>query len=196
MATASQLFIPPTTTSKVPPKSTLAKLKAQERRTHATAAMSKSEIQSWISSSAVDKEDRDDSATSHPWQRDQVLNDWPSSVDYARTVLLTHRTKDRIAFLREELLSLVRHAGESTSFASLDSTLIKGHRPIVIPNHGHLPTSFPHLLKIHRYQVPVGSRGGRTRIPSSRRSTDCRKRKRTQARGFGADCELDIHRSG
>ena len=86
--------------------------------------MSKSEIQSWISSSAVDKEDRDDSTT-HSWQRDQVLNDWPNSFEYARTVLLTSRTKERIAFLQEELASCVRHAGESPSLASPDSTLIE-----------------------------------------------------------------------
>ena len=96
---------------KVPPKVIFAKLKAKEP---ATAAMSKSEIQSWLSSASTgtnENGDRDEQV----WQRDRVLNDWPQSMEYAQKVLLTQKTKARIEFLQNEILSLAKHGG-STMF--------------------------------------------------------------------------------
>lgn len=89
------------------PKVTFAKLKAKEP---ATAAMSKSEIQSWLSSASTgtnENGDRDEQV----WQRDRVLNDWPQSMEYAQKVLLTQKTKARIEFLQNEILSLAKHGG-------------------------------------------------------------------------------------
>jgi len=45
------------------------------------------------------------------WQRDNVLNDWPRSIKFAQGRLLTSKTRVRIQFLQEELLSLARHGG-------------------------------------------------------------------------------------
>lgn len=89
------------------PKTTFAKLKAKERIT--PASMSKSEIQSWVSSSGDQDEDEDQEV----WQRDRVLSDWPRSIEYAQKVLLGHKTKRRVEFLKNEILSLAKHAGES-----------------------------------------------------------------------------------
>ena len=70
--------------------------------------MSASEIQSWISSSTNEGEENEDQRL---WQRDQVLNDWPRSLEYAQTFLLNGKTKARIQFLQDEILSLAKHAG-------------------------------------------------------------------------------------
>ena len=84
---------------------TFAKLKAKEP---VTAAMSASEIQSWISSSTNEGDDNGDQRV---WQRDRVLNDWPRSLEYAQTFLLNGKTKRRILFLQDEILSLAKHGG-------------------------------------------------------------------------------------
>ena len=89
---------------KVPATTTFAKLKAKEP---VAAAMSASEIQSWISSSINEEEIGDQRV----WQRDQVLNDWPRSLEYAQTFLLNGKTKSRIQFLQDEILSLAKHGG-------------------------------------------------------------------------------------
>jgi hypothetical protein len=72
--------------------------------------MSKSEIQSWLSS-ANTSDDGDFSDDGPSWQRDRVLNDWQKSMEYARNVLLRDKTKARIQFLQDELLSLAKHGG-------------------------------------------------------------------------------------
>lgn len=71
--------------------------------------MSKSEIQSWLNdtSSPTTATGEDEVV----WQRDRVLNDWEKSLEYAQDTLLRSQTKLRIQFLREELLSLAKHAG-------------------------------------------------------------------------------------
>ena len=89
----------------MPAKATFAKLRAKEP---VTAAMSASEIQSWISSSTNEGEENGDQQV---WQRDQVLNDWPRSLEYAQTLLLNAKTKSRIQFLQDEILSLAKHGG-------------------------------------------------------------------------------------
>ena len=89
----------------MPATATFAKLKAKEP---ATAAMSTSEIQSWISSSTNEGQDDGDRQV---WQRDRVLHDWPRSLEYAQTFLLNEKTKSRIRFLQEEILSLAKHGG-------------------------------------------------------------------------------------
>ncbi|KAG6844943.1 hypothetical protein H0H87_002276 [Tephrocybe sp. NHM501043] len=45
------------------------------------------------------------------WQRDQVLNDWEKSLEYAQNILLGAKAKERTLFLQDELLSLAKHAG-------------------------------------------------------------------------------------
>ena len=91
--------------TKVPAITTFAKLKAKEP---VTAPMSASEIQSWISSSTNEGEENGDQRV---WQRDQVLNDWPRSLEYAQNFLLNGKTKSRILFLKDEILSLAKHGG-------------------------------------------------------------------------------------
>lgn len=91
---------------KVPPKLSFAKLKAKEP---GTAAISKSEIHSWVATASVG--DMSDDQQEQVWQRDRVLNDWPKSVEYAQNVLLNAKTKDRIIFLQDEILSLAKHGG-------------------------------------------------------------------------------------
>jgi hypothetical protein len=57
-------------------------------------------------------EDDFNSGTGSSWQRDRVLQEWPTAMESARTQLLTSKTKTRIEFLEDQLLSLVRHAGK------------------------------------------------------------------------------------
>ncbi|KAF8883249.1 armadillo-type protein [Infundibulicybe gibba] len=69
--------------------------------------MSKSEIQSWLSTASTsDDNDNGDRIT---WQRDRVLNDWPRAMQYAQDRLMDSKTKSRTQFLNEELLSLAKH---------------------------------------------------------------------------------------
>ena len=91
--------------TKVPATVTFAKLKAKEP---VTAAMSASEIQSWISSSTNEGEENGDQRV---WQRDRVLNDWPRSLEYAQSFLLNGKTQSRILFLQDEILSLAKLGG-------------------------------------------------------------------------------------
>ena len=70
--------------------------------------MSASEIQTWISSSTNEGEENVDQQV---WQRDGVLNDWPRSLEYAQSFLLNGKTKSRIQFLQDEILSLAKHGG-------------------------------------------------------------------------------------
>lgn len=76
--------------------------------------MSASEIQSWAASTL-----NPDEASDQVWQRDRVLLDWPGSLRYAMGMIMSSRTSVRVGFLREEVLSLVRHA-EMTDGQLLD----------------------------------------------------------------------------
>ncbi|KAF9012742.1 armadillo-type protein [Cyathus striatus] len=72
--------------------------------------MSKTEIQSWISSTRTGENgDADASSGESVWQRDRVLSDWPNSMDYAQKTLLVSQTRIRVQFLRDELFSLAKH---------------------------------------------------------------------------------------
>lgn len=93
---------------KVPSKATFAKLKSKQP---AAAAMSTSEIQSWISSAGAG-ENGEESTDQVFRQRDRVMSDWPGFIEYAQTKLLVGKTKSRIQFLREELLTLGRNGGK------------------------------------------------------------------------------------
>lgn len=76
--------------------------------------MSKSEIQSWIATSnPSDENTNEDSQEGVSWQRDTVLRDWSKALEFAQGKLLTSKTKVRIQFLQDELLSLAQHGGES-----------------------------------------------------------------------------------
>jgi hypothetical protein len=72
--------------------------------------MSKSEIQSWLSSASM-SDDGEFSGDRPSWQRDRVLNDWQNSMEYAQNVLLRDKAKARVQFLQDELLSLAKHGG-------------------------------------------------------------------------------------
>lgn len=72
--------------------------------------MSKSEIQSWLSTATTSDDKPDDGS----WPRDRVFSEWSKSLQLAQNKLLTSKTTDRIQFLEEELLSLAKHGGEST----------------------------------------------------------------------------------
>ncbi|KAF8161530.1 armadillo-type protein [Crassisporium funariophilum] len=82
--------------------------------------MSKSEIQSWISSSNSG-EPSNENGDQQPqlWQRDRVVSDWPKSLEYAQNVLLNDKTKARTKFLQDEILSLAKH-GDLTLSQILD----------------------------------------------------------------------------
>lgn len=80
--------------------------------------MSKSEIQSWLSS-ATTLDDGEFSGDRPLWQRDRVLSDWQKSMEYAQGVLLRDKTKLRVQFLQDELLSLAKH-GDLTLSQILD----------------------------------------------------------------------------
>ncbi|TFK45118.1 armadillo-type protein [Crucibulum laeve] len=76
--------------------------------------MSKSEIQSWLST-AKTGENGDADVDDSIWQRDRVLSDWPRSLEIAQKTLLVGKNKTRIQFLQDELLSLAKHGGLSLS---------------------------------------------------------------------------------
>jgi len=91
------------------PRNTIAKLASRD----GPGVMSNSEIQSWIASSDTSNEATNgDTGDGLSWQRDNVLSDWPRSMQYAHGRLLTSKTRVRIQFLQEELLSLASHGGE------------------------------------------------------------------------------------
>ncbi|KAF8911690.1 armadillo-type protein [Gymnopilus junonius] len=87
--------------------------------------MSKSEIQSWIASASTGESSsfngtaNGEEGEQETWQRDSVLADWPKSLEFAQHLLLTQKTKKRVAFLNEELLSLAKH-GDLTLSQILD----------------------------------------------------------------------------
>lgn len=76
--------------------------------------MSDLAIESWISSTAVAGAEDDEEAGGPSWSRDLVPRDWSQALNYARSVLLVSKTKARIQFLRDELLSLAKHGGMPT----------------------------------------------------------------------------------
>jgi hypothetical protein len=87
---------------------TIKKLAPREAASGST--MSKSEIQSWIASNSSDDPENGE-ISADGWQRDRVLTEWPRSIEVARGKLMTNKTKIRISFLQDELLSLARHGG-------------------------------------------------------------------------------------
>ena len=77
-------------------------------------AMGRSEIESWIASTASASGDDEDSSASG-WRRENILKDWPGAMRAAQTMLFSSSTKARVQFLREELLVLAKHGGTLTS---------------------------------------------------------------------------------
>ncbi|RDX47550.1 ARM repeat-containing protein [Lentinus brumalis] len=78
--------------------------------------MGRSEIESWIASTAHVSGDDDEWTTSGSvWRRENILKDWPSAMRAAQTRLFTSSTKGRVQFLREELLVLAKHGDLSLS---------------------------------------------------------------------------------
>lgn len=77
--------------------------------------MSKSNIQSWITSTSARVDEDPSVQQENVWQRDRVPTDWPAAMEYAQKVLLNGKTKARIEFLRSDILMLARHAGEHLS---------------------------------------------------------------------------------
>ncbi|KAG5725284.1 Translational activator gcn1 [Termitomyces sp. T112] len=60
-------------------------------------------------------DDPDVSTSDFLWQRDRVMDDWQKSLEYAQDKLLGAKAKERVRFLQDELLSLVKHADLSLS---------------------------------------------------------------------------------
>ncbi|KAI0710312.1 ARM repeat-containing protein [Cerioporus squamosus] len=78
--------------------------------------MGRSEIESWIASTASVSGDDDDSTTpGSEWRRENIMKDWPGAMRAAQTRLFTSSTKARVQFLREELLVLAKHGDLSLS---------------------------------------------------------------------------------
>ena len=78
--------------------------------------MGRSEIESWIASTAsASGDDEDSPASASGWRRENILKDWPGAMRAAQTMLFTSSTKARVQFLREELLVLAKHGGMLTS---------------------------------------------------------------------------------
>jgi len=98
-------------------KHDIAKLNTLNLRKVVTEAMGDSEIQSWISSARASDENAD-SCDVFAWRTESIFRDWPLAMTYAQKRLLTSKTKPRIQFLREELLSLAKHGGKSTLSSS------------------------------------------------------------------------------
>ncbi|KAE9398973.1 ARM repeat-containing protein [Gymnopus androsaceus JB14] len=70
--------------------------------------MSKSDIQSWLSSAGkFDDEGSGSSETS--WKRDRIMEDWRNSMVAAQNILMEGKTTSRISFLHDELLPLAKH---------------------------------------------------------------------------------------
>lgn len=69
-----------------------------------------------------------------------MLNDWEKSLEYAQDTLLRRQTKLRVQFLREELLSLAKHAG--THYIAFKVGCISWFydRPFLEADHGYIPS--------------------------------------------------------
>ncbi|KAK2463021.1 hypothetical protein APHAL10511_004676 [Amanita phalloides] len=96
-------------------KGNLAKLKGKEPQ---VGRMSKSEIESWVSSTAETGAEEEEEGRAS-WNKDLVPRDWSKALEHAQNVLLVGKTKARIHFLRDELLSLAKH-GDLTLSQTLD----------------------------------------------------------------------------
>lgn len=126
------------------PRSAISKLTSKD----GPGAMSSSEIQSWIASSNTsDDITNGDSQHETSWQRDSVLKDWTKAMDFAQRKLLTSKTKVRLQFLQDELLSLARHGGESRSDGQLGnrSDLSCEYRHESVPDVGYLQATYANI---------------------------------------------------
>ena len=102
----------PTIEIKVPPIKTLARLK--EKESHLGLSPGKPDIASWISSSVDSQmldDTIDDNGANFVWRRDFATSEWAEALGYASRQLLSSHSNVRIPFLREDLLTLVKHEG-------------------------------------------------------------------------------------
>lgn len=53
----------------------------------------------------------DDDSSKFVWRRDFATSEWSEVLGYASRQLRSSRSNDRIPFLREDLLALVKHEG-------------------------------------------------------------------------------------
>lgn len=72
--------------------------------------MSKSDIQSWLSSAKKFEDDGSDSSETR-WKRDRVMEEWQNSMIAAQNILMEGKTNSRTSFLHDELLPLAKHGG-------------------------------------------------------------------------------------
>ena len=98
-------------------------------------AMSNSDISSWVTSSSSLGPD-EDSDHQNEWQKDRVLGHWPAAMEFAQRVLLKDRTKIRIAFLRNDILPLAKHAGEDVFDFPCLLELMPLDRPFLVTDLG------------------------------------------------------------
>jgi hypothetical protein len=94
----------------VPPIKTLSKLKEKESRLGVSTGSP--DIASWITSTADSEMLDDESEGNDPsfvWHRDIETGEWTEALAYASRQLLTSRTSVRIAFLLDDLLTLIKN---------------------------------------------------------------------------------------
>lgn len=140
----------------VPSKATFAKLKSKQP---VAAAMSTSEIQSWISSAGAG-ENGEESTDQVFWQRDRVLSDWPGFIEYAQTKLLVGKTKSRIQFLREELLTLARNGGKLAQVILSHRLDLTSNRLDIDANYGCIQATDADVPSIYGFWLSGCSGGG------------------------------------
>ena len=90
--------------------------------------MSKSEIQSWLSSATV-VDDIEPHTDRPSWRRDRVLNDWQKSMEFAHDALMSKTTKSRVQFLQTEILPLAKHGGMCLSSVVRSPEYLEGSLP-------------------------------------------------------------------
>ena len=73
--------------------------------------MGRADIESWIASTtpSADERDEDIESAANYWK--EARDDWPAFLQRAQHVLLSSSTKERIAFLGEQLEPLAKDTG-------------------------------------------------------------------------------------
>jgi hypothetical protein len=139
-------------------KHTLAKLKKQEIKAgSAGASLTSFDITSWVaqSNTAANMDESEEVyGVDNVWTRERVLQDWNRSVEHARTKLLVEKVKGRVAFLQEDILSVVRSVG-AHPYALFQKTflyrLTHGWlRSKPVADHGRFPIADAHISAIRR----------------------------------------------
>jgi hypothetical protein len=73
--------------------------------------MSSARTRSWVANLNV-MGDVEHDVSDDFWKRDQGFKEWVRTLEYAQRRISTSKTNFRIKFIRDEILSLVRHGGK------------------------------------------------------------------------------------